>query len=539
MYEDVVAVRDRLADLVDRVEPDLLTASAARDLWRVLDGAERLCAAGKTLLASRIAATHQASNGTRSAAEELARSAGGSTGQAKDSIETSKRLPKQPAVEAALRRGELSTQQATAISSATEADPSQADRLVQAAGELSLPELREECARVRAAADPDPETTNRRLHGKRCLRRYTDAEGFWNLHAKGTPQAGSAINAVLDTLTEQLFQQARRDGRREPYEAYAFDALLTMSDHAAANMGGVGGRASTEPGDRSGEAFAGTTAGSGETGGDADDGGERPATGRHTSESHTDGQASNGQAGSASGSSERDDNSVTGSTSSIDESDTDATRSGGPEGSEPGTLWPPVPYASNRQSQPPGPSVGDAQAAAQRSASPIEPIGPRGIPERYLALLRVDIEALRRGALVTDELCEIRGVGPIPVPVAEGLLGKAILKLVITRGVDVLNVTHLGRGPTIAQKIALAWQTPTCTVQGCWRVRVEHDHRQPWAETRHTRLDELDPLCDYHHDLKTRHSWTLVPGSGKRPFVPPDDPSHPHTAGRPKEPRAP
>jgi hypothetical protein len=119
------------------------------------------------------------------------------------------------------------------------------------------------------------------------------------------------------------------------------------------------------------------------------------------------------------------------------------------------------------------------------------------------------------------------------------LLGEAILKLVITRGVDVVNVTHLGRGPTIAQKIALAWQTPTCTVAGCWRTRVEHDHRQPWAQTKHTRLDELDRLCEFHHDLKTRHDWALIAGIGKRPLVPPNDPRHPHTRAPSREARAP
>jgi hypothetical protein len=154
-------------------------------------------------------------------------------------------------------------------------------------------------------------------------------------------------------------------------------------------------------------------------------------------------------------------------------------------------------------------------------------------------LLRVDVETLRRGRIAGDELCEIRGVGPVPVPVAAGLLGQSVLQLVITRGVDVCNVTHLGRGPTAAQKIALAWTSPGCTVQGCWRTRVEHDHRQPWAQTRHTRLDELDPLCQFHHDLKTRHSWALVAGTSKRPMVAPDDPRHPKhrgdpdTAGRP------
>jgi len=98
---------------------------------------------------------------------------------------------------------------------------------------------------------------------------------------------------------------------------------------------------------------------------------------------------------------------------------------------------------------------------------------------------------------------------------------------VITDGVDVLNVTHLGRGPTAAQRAALMWTNPTCSVEGCNRRRIEHDHQIPWADTHHTRLDELDPLCEFHHDLKTRLHWALVPGKGKRAFVPPDDPRHP------------
>ena len=146
---------------------------------------------------------------------------------------------------------------------------------------------------------------------------------------------------------------------------------------------------------------------------------------------------------------------------------------------------------------------------------------------RYLALLRIDAAALRRGRVEGEELCEIAGIGPVPVSVARTLLGEAIVKLVITNGVDVANVTHLGRGPTTAQKVALLWANPTCTADGCPRRRIEYDHQKPWAETRHTRLDELDPLCTYHHDLKTRLGWALVPGKGKRAFVPPDDPDTP------------
>jgi hypothetical protein len=39
-------------------------------------------------------------------------------------------------------------------------------------------------------------------------------------------------------------------------------------------------------------------------------------------------------------------------------------------------------------------------------------------------------------------------------------------------------------------------------------------------------LELLDRLCRYHHRLKTTKGWALVEGSGKRDFVPPEDPRH-------------
>jgi Domain of unknown function (DUF222) len=449
MFEDALEVRDRLAALVDRLDPDAVSASAARELWAVLDASERLCAAGKTLLARRVAQTHRPETaGAKTAAEHLARKAGTSTGVATDALDTSARLPGQPVVEQALRRGQLSAAQAAVVSAAAAADPAAEARLVELAPRVSVPELREECARVKAAADPDPEATNRRLHQRRRLRRWVDSEGFWTLQAKGTPQAGAAFGAVLDAVTDQIFHQARRDGRHEPVEAYAFDALMSLADQA---------------GDRAADRAAGS------------------AADRQNS------TAGNGSTGTPGG----------------------------------------LPVAGVDL------AIGGDPATPPAAASAVRPGRRSRMNPRFLALLRVDVETLRRGRIAGDELCEIRGVGPVPVPVAAGLLGQSVLQLVITGGVDVCNVTHLGRGPTAAQKIALAWASPGCTVQGCWRTRVEHDHRQPWAQTRHTRLDELDPLCQFHHDLKTRHSWALVAGTGKRPMVAPDDPRHPQRQADP------
>jgi hypothetical protein len=155
---------------------------------------------------------------------------------------------------------------------------------------------------------------------------------------------------------------------------------------------------------------------------------------------------------------------------------------------------------------------------------------------KNFGLLRIDYDAFVRGAVEGEETCDLPGLGPVPVRIARRLLGDAVLKLVITKGVDVMNVTHLGRSATVAQQVALWWQSPVCRVQGCGRTfRLQNDHRHDWAFTHKTRLDGLDPLCQHHHDLKTRHGWALVEGSRPRTMVPPPDPRHPKNRPPPRK----
>jgi len=155
---------------------------------------------------------------------------------------------------------------------------------------------------------------------------------------------------------------------------------------------------------------------------------------------------------------------------------------------------------------------------------------------RNLTVVRVDLEALTRGATETDETCEIVSLGPISVETARAVLGESILKLVITKGVDVRNVTHLGRGPNTAQKIALLWEHSMCMREGCGhtaRLQYNHAYDFEYCKTKHTRVDETEPLCDPDHELQTLHGWSLVVGTGRRPMVPPDDPRHPKNRPKP------
>jgi hypothetical protein len=394
----VESARRVVAVAAAELRPEAVPLPEAPAMWAEWDQIERLAVSAKTLLAERVDESKAWKRaGFRSAAEHLAAIGDTTVGAAREALAVSRQLAGLLHTASAMRAGALSMAQAAAIVPAAAADPSAELRLLDTAGRTSLGGLRDECLRTKANADADREVTYRRIHQERRLRTWTDAEGAWNLVARGTPEAGARVLAALDSFVASRFERARKAGIYESREAHAFDALVDLAEQKPTAGGG--------------------------------------ATGKRR-------------------------------------------------------------------------------------------------PPQHLALLRVDLEALTRGRTAGDEVCELTGLGPIPVSRARALLGDSTLRLVITKGVDVVNVTHLGRGPTAAQRIALLWSSPTCTVEGCTRTRVEIDHRDDWAKVRRTELDNLDPLCSHHHARKTRDSWALVAGTGKRPMVPPNDPRHPKQARR-------
>jgi hypothetical protein len=384
-----------IAQMVRGLVPEDVLLGEADAVWVSFDRIERLASAAKTLLAARVdEAGDWKRAGARSAADHLAKLGGTTAQAARRALETSKKVAELPVVAEALRGGHLSSAQADAIADAAAVDPSAGARLIRKAQTTNVGELRAECLRTKAAADPDPDATYRRIDAERRAHFYTDREGGRNLHARGTVDRVSRIENALQPIVDDLFKKAWAEGRREPREAYVFDALVMLAEHDPA------------------------------------------------SESE--------------------------------------------------------PKKKNRAPKP-----------------------------AALMLFHLPFEALVRGAIEGEETCEIVGAGPVPISVARDLLGESILKLVITKGVDVVNVVHLGRGPTAAQRIALLWSSPKCSNIECSRMRVEIDHNNPWADKQQTVLDNLDPFCGHDHDLKTNHGWSLVEGTGRRVFVPPADPRHP------------
>src|SRR5437667_10956914 len=112
-----------LREFVAALEPETMPAEAATGLVDTFATIEKLGAAGKALAARRVAASNLwRGAGERSAAHWLARRAGSSVGAAVATPESARRLGELPALDGAVRAGELSPVQANEIASAAGAD---------------------------------------------------------------------------------------------------------------------------------------------------------------------------------------------------------------------------------------------------------------------------------------------------------------------------------------------------------------------------------------------------------------------------------
>ena len=139
-----------------------------------------------------------------------------------------------------------------------------------------------------------------------------------------------------------------------------------------------------------------------------------------------------------------------------------------------------------------------------------EEAGPRAA-----VAVRVDHSARVRGHTEAGEVCDIAGIGPIPVATARALANDGVLKVVVTKGVDVVAVAHAGRTIPAHLRTALEARDPRCVIPGCdVRDRLEIDHLLAFAEGGPTSLDNLARICHRHHYLKTHQGWVLGGGPG-------------------------
>ncbi len=236
-----------IEEALSAFDPALLPGDAAADLVRVLTRTERIVVAAKGLSARRVEETNlHAKSGHRSAAEWLADETGEPVGQAVTDLANAKKIDENPDVREAFRSGDLSEAQANEIASATEDSPGDAAELVQLAGEVGFSDLKKKCREKRAATNSaeDEAVRYERIRKSRYLKLWTDSDGAGHLEAKMTPDAFGIVKSGLEQIAKEIFEEARKEDRRESQRAYLVDALVAMAAGTGSCSGGEDSKSS-------------------------------------------------------------------------------------------------------------------------------------------------------------------------------------------------------------------------------------------------------------------------------------------------------
>jgi hypothetical protein len=214
-------------DLASQFDAGSLDAADAATAVRELGVVLRLVQGMLGKAANRVHDTGAfLSSGERDAAHFVAGTVGLSTGEARRAILTAHQLESLPAVDAAVRDGQLSARQAELIAKTATAYPGSETRLLTAA-KLGERALQDACQQVQANND-NPNARTKRQHETRKVRTWPGDDGMacggWQL----PPEIGGAVQVVLDAEADRIFRERSRDGSREPREAYMADAFVNL-----------------------------------------------------------------------------------------------------------------------------------------------------------------------------------------------------------------------------------------------------------------------------------------------------------------------
>jgi hypothetical protein len=233
-------VRERLQAACEGLDPDSVPLPEVIGLFDTLVAVEHLAAGAQLRLLRRLDEAHlDFGPGVRSTEEEIARRKGTSVRDTQESMAASKRLRDQAGTDDALRKGQLSDEQARTISDAA-GDDAAAERDLLATAkrrDQGLRDLKRKAAETKARREPDPAARRDAIRKSRHCRSWTGADGAWNLSMRHLPEVGAEIERLLAPFTQTAFDAARTAGVHEPHEAYRADGLVAMAKASAQQSG--------------------------------------------------------------------------------------------------------------------------------------------------------------------------------------------------------------------------------------------------------------------------------------------------------------
>jgi hypothetical protein len=210
------------------VRPEELSGADAATAVRHLATAEKAVATARMFLAVRVARSEAwRGQGHASAADWLAAQLGISVRQAQSQLATAKRAERLPKTKRAMEEGELSPDQADAVTDAASADPAAEEELLDSAKRDTNARLKERAAAAKAAATDGP-TKEQRARAGRTRQLRTNPDGTYTLFVRGPAVDGVRFAALLRPHDEQIFRAHRRADEHATYENRCYDSLMAL-----------------------------------------------------------------------------------------------------------------------------------------------------------------------------------------------------------------------------------------------------------------------------------------------------------------------
>jgi hypothetical protein len=125
--------------------------------------------------------------------------------------------------------------------------------------------------------------------------------------------------------------------------------------------------------------------------------------------------------------------------------------------------------------------------------------------------VNVDAEKLIHGD-ASRGVCEIKGVGPVPVATARELMGDALLTILVKKGVDVSTIAHDGtKAMPMAIRRAVLARDPECVVDICSAPTSDVHHAKWRSDGGEHSVHNCHGVCKWCHFLVHYRGYTLEP----------------------------
>ncbi len=230
--EQVTSIEEQLGELVSQLDPGALDDGTAIALLSQLDHVERLAGAAKALTAASIEAGNAwRGHGHRDAIGFVADRTATPRSRVRDSLAVADGLASAPVLEHAFRQGTLTISQAADIAAALAEHPEVEAELVALASTATPRELKARCVEI-CAQGKGADDQHRRAKAERSVSSSVGRDGIWRMSVRLPIIDGALVDKALDFFQTEVFEQARKAGDRESFDAYRADALVALA-HAA------------------------------------------------------------------------------------------------------------------------------------------------------------------------------------------------------------------------------------------------------------------------------------------------------------------